>query len=517
MNSLINPIVTYNDDLLYPGEIVMPLNPYTNKGYIINPFYYVTNMGRIFSMANGKFSEKKLQMNTSGYLEVKVSTTNDLKHLLIHRAVLSTFAPVPNIYELDVDHEDGDHLNNNLSNLSWKTNTENIRSAIKNGITPPRTRYITDANIIQIMDLVNKGYTDDEISEMIIGLKVAPQTVRIIRTGRAIYGEVLKKLGIEPVFNTDRSILTNRDYDLVCNLYRKGEDLHKIAEISGIKYRTVRGIILRKFGTKEQRSDLDNLTIQHPKSNKTSPISSVPDKFKDIEMYPVNIYTSPLHVIEPYYYVTKNGRIFSMARGDCKEIRPTKNSKGYEYIGLSTNHGIKPIFVHRIVLSTFNPVDNMYELEVNHKNTIHDDNNLDNLEWSTHLENVIRTANSYDREPQRAPDEDIIKIHKLVREGNSDEQVSNIMNNKYSANNVKIIRLGQKTYGPVLEKLGLKPYKYQNAPLNLEVKYAIYTYIESKLGTKGLMELYDDAGEKFNISSKTARAIYSDFRNKKIK
>ena len=102
--------------VLYPGERIAPLNPFTNPGYVINAFYFVTTYGRYFSTYNRTFSELHQQYDTDGYLNVQVSTNAGQKHVISHRGVLATFAPVPDMYNLQVDHIDGNHANNNISN-----------------------------------------------------------------------------------------------------------------------------------------------------------------------------------------------------------------------------------------------------------------------------------------------------------------------------------------------------------------------------------------------------------------
>ena len=88
------------------------------------------------------------------------------------------------------------------------------------------------------------------------------------------------------------------------------------------------------------------------------------------------------------------------------------------------------------------------------------------------------------------------------------------MNNKYSQKTVRVIRSGLKTYGPVLEYLGLKPFLYQRGAISEEERNNIYDYVESmRLSSDlGLMDIYNVAGKEFNCSPETVRGIYSSKR-----
>ena len=87
---------------------------------------------------------------------------------------------------------------------------------------------------------------------------------------------------------------------------------------------------------------------------------------------------------EGLYEVSSEGRIWSVRR---ERFLSQCNCNGYRVVSLRKEGYTKMMYVHRIVLMTFNPTDDS-NLEVNHKNENRADNRLCNLEWMTHLANV---------------------------------------------------------------------------------------------------------------------------------
>lgn len=84
------------------------------------------------------------------------------------------------------------------------------------------------------------------------------------------------------------------------------------------------------------------------------------------------------------YKVSNHGNIYSEISG--RKLKPGRDSYGYMQVCLCKK-GQKPLTskVHRLVLSAFQgPSD----LDVNHKNGVKDDNNLENLEYCTRAENI---------------------------------------------------------------------------------------------------------------------------------
>lgn len=93
------------------------------------PQYQVSNLGRILSLKNPKSPKiLKGQITKKGYHQVHLRDLNGKNYSKqVHRLVLETFLPCPNMNILEVNHKDENKLNNNLSNLEWITHMENVR------------------------------------------------------------------------------------------------------------------------------------------------------------------------------------------------------------------------------------------------------------------------------------------------------------------------------------------------------------------------------------------------------
>lgn len=85
------------------------------------------------------------------------------------------------------------------------------------------------------------------------------------------------------------------------------------------------------------------------------------------------------------YQVSNTGKVRSCKRNKIKEMAQDKRY-GYMRITLRKKGKSKHYQVHRLIAETF--IDNPLNLkEVNHKNGIKDDNNVENLEWCSRSEN----------------------------------------------------------------------------------------------------------------------------------
>lgn len=91
------------------------------------------------------------------------------------------------------------------------------------------------------------------------------------------------------------------------------------------------------------------------------------------------------------YYVSNLGRVMS-TNGKPKILTPQTNYLGYKYMNLTIDgKNVKPK-LHRLVALAFLP-NPENKTDVNHIDRDKSNNRLDNLEWTTHKENM---RHSYD-------------------------------------------------------------------------------------------------------------------------
>lgn len=94
-----------------------------DNNYII----YIT--GKIYSIRNDKFLKPFIN---NGYYCVNFSSNGKRKRVYIHELVASHF--LIKIPEYEVNHKDGNKLNNDITNLEYVTVSQNIKHAYDNGL-----------------------------------------------------------------------------------------------------------------------------------------------------------------------------------------------------------------------------------------------------------------------------------------------------------------------------------------------------------------------------------------------
>lgn len=114
-----------------------------------HPDYEVNNLGDVRNKKTNRILKPQLN-RTDGYYRVALNG----KCYYVHRLVADAFFDGDHD-KIDVNHIDGNRLNNKLSNLEWCTRKENIRHAYINGL-----KYPTVVRVVRCKFCVHRNEDD---------------------------------------------------------------------------------------------------------------------------------------------------------------------------------------------------------------------------------------------------------------------------------------------------------------------------------------------------------------------
>ena len=145
--------------------------------------YLVTEDGRVFCMRYRNRDDWRLlkqrisKMKCGGYYHVSINGRGKP----VHRLVAECFCKKPPGI-VEVNHKDGNKLNNHFENLEWVTHLENVQHAYRTGLITgaqivlnarhphPTRRTISNELAAEIKELLWDGFTPGRIAKM-LGLK----------------------------------------------------------------------------------------------------------------------------------------------------------------------------------------------------------------------------------------------------------------------------------------------------------------------------------------------------------
>ena len=106
-----------------------------HKYEIFFEYYDVTEEGEIISL---RYNRKcKGSIGKDGYKRFNTRIKQKRYTFLIHRCVALKYIPNPDDLP-EVNHIDGDKLNNSIENLEWVSGSQNMKHAYRLGLHPKR-------------------------------------------------------------------------------------------------------------------------------------------------------------------------------------------------------------------------------------------------------------------------------------------------------------------------------------------------------------------------------------------
>lgn len=147
--------------------------------------YFVTENGEVFSKFTKRMLKNSLSKGT-GYFVVNVIIQGKRKPEYVHRLVAKAYLVNPDNLP-EVNHKDGNKLNNHKDNLEWVTSEDNLKHSIENKL-PKRGQLhyktnLEEEDVHRICELLTRGWTAKRIAES-SGINVTRSVVLSIRSKR---------------------------------------------------------------------------------------------------------------------------------------------------------------------------------------------------------------------------------------------------------------------------------------------------------------------------------------------
>ena len=144
--------------------------------------YFISRDGDVLNSKTGKFL--KNHDNGSGYRKVTLTTNGEQSQKYIHTLVALTYIPLEKDKK-QVNHKDGNKLNNNINNLEWVNNSENQKHAHKIGLKKNGNELwngkFSKEDIDKIKELKKEGVLQYKIAKI---MNTTNGTISSILTGK---------------------------------------------------------------------------------------------------------------------------------------------------------------------------------------------------------------------------------------------------------------------------------------------------------------------------------------------
>lgn len=133
--------------------------------------YLISNLGEVYSKKRNRYLSLKIPKNKKRYVQVVLHKNGKHYYKQIHRLVVTHFLNIPKNEYFEVNHIDGNKLNNKITNLEIVTHEQNMAHASKNGLFINSYRGVNQYSIDNLLLNSFKSLTD--ASKYIVKNKLA--------------------------------------------------------------------------------------------------------------------------------------------------------------------------------------------------------------------------------------------------------------------------------------------------------------------------------------------------------
>lgn len=215
---------------------------------ITNTNYLISENGDIFSKRSQKILEP--QINKGGYLQLTLYIDGDKVNCRVHRLVGKAF--LGNSSSLQINHKDGNKLNNHYTNLEYVTAKDNINHAVESGLIPigslkPGAK-LNEEIVKRIKELMVDGLDDSEIAELVGTVTATVSKIRHKKRWTHVCPE-LEFPQISPGLaenSRGKAKLSVEDVQDIRKLYKKGASLADLGRLFKVHSGTIDSIVKYK-------------------------------------------------------------------------------------------------------------------------------------------------------------------------------------------------------------------------------------------------------------------------------
>lgn len=163
---------------MLPEEEVWKVVP-TNHNYAVSNWGRVKRITRRSGTQVGKILRDWHDEHSNRYKVVTLRDTNGAKTIRVHTLVAEAFLPAKT-HGLQVNHKNGNRLDNRICNLEYVTPRENTNHAIGLGLKKHFNNKLSEVQVREIFYLAHNGIGQKDLAKR---FGVARQTISKIKTG----------------------------------------------------------------------------------------------------------------------------------------------------------------------------------------------------------------------------------------------------------------------------------------------------------------------------------------------